>query len=212
MGAGGCGTTGRHRSGGGWAGWSSLRHATWRHQERRRSRNQRRRSAEVFTISQNAPGTSGRPRRTVAGVAWGSLGNPAWSALGAPSVAANADSRLEVFAAGLDDALFHIWQTAPDSGWSGWDSLGGEPANHRRSARTPTGGSSYSQSAEPHAQRGVAPLAAYAGRRVERCPAGLATDQLPAGPAHQLFVTSSNNILARTDTALFRSTGIVAPL
>jgi subtilisin family serine protease len=33
--------------------------------------------------------------------------------------------RLEVFARGADRALWHIWQTAPNNGWSGWDSLGG---------------------------------------------------------------------------------------
>jgi C1A family cysteine protease len=34
-------------------------------------------------------------------------------------------SRLEVFARGSDDALWHMWQTAPNNGWSGWASLGG---------------------------------------------------------------------------------------
>jgi subtilisin family serine protease len=33
--------------------------------------------------------------------------------------------RLEVFARGSDDALWHIWQTAPNNGWSDWASLGG---------------------------------------------------------------------------------------
>jgi hypothetical protein len=38
----------------------------------------------------------------------------------------NSDGRLEVFARGTDDALWHIWQTAPHAGpWSGWASLGG---------------------------------------------------------------------------------------
>ena len=37
----------------------------------------------------------------------------------------NADGRLEVFACGTDNALWHIWQTAPNNGWSGWASLGG---------------------------------------------------------------------------------------
>jgi C1A family cysteine protease len=34
-------------------------------------------------------------------------------------------SRLEVFARSSDHALWHIWQTAPNNGWSGWASLGG---------------------------------------------------------------------------------------
>jgi hypothetical protein len=41
------------------------------------------------------------------------------------SVSKNADGRLEVLARGTDNALWHIWQTAPSNGWSGWASLGG---------------------------------------------------------------------------------------
>jgi subtilisin family serine protease len=37
----------------------------------------------------------------------------------------SAAGRLEVFARGTDHALWHIWQTAPNNGWSGWASLGG---------------------------------------------------------------------------------------
>jgi hypothetical protein len=37
----------------------------------------------------------------------------------------NADGRLEVFVRGDDNALWHIWQAAPNNGWSGWASLGG---------------------------------------------------------------------------------------
>jgi hypothetical protein len=33
--------------------------------------------------------------------------------------------RLEVFARGTDKAIWHIWQTAPNNGWSGWASMGG---------------------------------------------------------------------------------------
>ena len=40
-------------------------------------------------------------------------------------MANDADGRLEVFARGTDNALWHIWQTAPNNGWSGWASLGG---------------------------------------------------------------------------------------
>ena len=43
-----------------------------------------------------------------------------------PDVATNTDGRLEVFAVGSDDALWHIWQTAPNNGWSNWRSLGGQ--------------------------------------------------------------------------------------
>jgi acylphosphatase len=42
-----------------------------------------------------------------------------------PVVQNNLDGRLEVFARGTDNALWHIWQTAPNNGWSGWASMGG---------------------------------------------------------------------------------------
>jgi acylphosphatase len=37
----------------------------------------------------------------------------------------NADGRLEVFIRGTDNAMWHMWQTVPNGGWSGWASLGG---------------------------------------------------------------------------------------
>ncbi len=37
----------------------------------------------------------------------------------------NADGRIELFGIGTDNALWHIWQTAPNNGWSDWASLGG---------------------------------------------------------------------------------------
>jgi hypothetical protein len=52
---------------------------------------------------------------------WASLGG----GISMPIVARNADGRLEVFVQGNDGALWHIWQTAPNNGWSGWQSLGG---------------------------------------------------------------------------------------
>lgn len=39
--------------------------------------------------------------------------------------AVGAVGRLEVFARGANRAVWHIWQTAPNNGWSGWASLGG---------------------------------------------------------------------------------------
>ncbi len=41
------------------------------------------------------------------------------------TLAQNADGRVEVFVRGDDNALWHIWQTAPNNGWSNWASLGG---------------------------------------------------------------------------------------
>jgi hypothetical protein len=43
----------------------------------------------------------------------------------APAVARNLDGRLEVFAVWSDNNLHHIWQTAPNNGWSNWQCLGG---------------------------------------------------------------------------------------
>jgi VCBS repeat protein len=41
------------------------------------------------------------------------------------AVARNADGRLEVFTVRSDHTLWHIWQIAPNSGWSQWEALGG---------------------------------------------------------------------------------------
>jgi hypothetical protein len=38
-------------------------------------------------------------------------------------VAQNHDGRLELFGVGLDDAVWHIWQTAANNGWSRWETL-----------------------------------------------------------------------------------------
>jgi hypothetical protein len=54
-----------------------------------------------------------------------------WSSLGGvftsdPAAAVNSDGRLEVFARGSDNALWHRSQASPGSGtWGGWSSLGG---------------------------------------------------------------------------------------
>jgi hypothetical protein len=57
-----------------------------------------------------------------------------WTTLGKPAkgirrsdritVGSNADGRQQLFVMGGDDALWHIWQVAPNVGWSGWESLG----------------------------------------------------------------------------------------
>ena len=48
--------------------------------------------------------------------------------LTSPTVGQNNDGRLEVFAFGVNDAVWHIWQDpAALNGWSNWDNLGGEP-------------------------------------------------------------------------------------
>jgi hypothetical protein len=40
------------------------------------------------------------------------------------TVTRNADGRQELFLMGGDDALWHIWQVAPNVGWADWTSLG----------------------------------------------------------------------------------------
>ncbi|QDX91498.1 hypothetical protein EEL30_03365 [Brevibacillus laterosporus] len=42
-----------------------------------------------------------------------------------PVTQRRSSSRLDVFARGGDQALWHIWQVAPSDGWSNWASLGG---------------------------------------------------------------------------------------
>lgn len=54
----------------------------------------------------------------------------AWTSLSGvitsdPAVAQNNDGRLEAFARGTDNAVWHDWQGAPDGAWSGWNSLNG---------------------------------------------------------------------------------------
>src|SRR5512132_2549888 len=42
-----------------------------------------------------------------------------------PTALSNRDGRIEVFLVGTDLNLYHLWQIAPNNGWSGWGSLGG---------------------------------------------------------------------------------------
>ena len=58
------------------------------------------------------------------------LPSSGWQPLGGklttePVVRANKDGRLEAFARGTDNALWHCWQMTPGGAWSGWASRGG---------------------------------------------------------------------------------------
>ncbi|VFJ12896.1 M12 family metallopeptidase [Candidatus Nitrosocosmicus franklandus] len=54
---------------------------------------------------------------------WGTRGGKITSEI---SVGRNKDGRLEIFARGTDNALWHTWQVAPNGGWvNGWASRGG---------------------------------------------------------------------------------------
>ena len=99
------------------------------------------------------------------------------------SVRQNLDGRLEAFGVGTDNGLWHIWQTAPNSGWSGWAPLGGvitsEPAVHPQRRRAPGG-------VRPrHRQRALAHLADRTadGGVVRLGLAGRRDHQRPGGPA-----------------------------
>jgi hypothetical protein len=59
---------------------------------------------------------------------WSSLGQPSPNVkMFTPSVAANADGRLELFVTVQNGELYHLWQTAPNNGWSGWSSFAVPP-------------------------------------------------------------------------------------
>lgn len=87
---------------------------------------------EVFNIGSD--GALWHIWQTTAGGDWYN----SWFSSGQPSasvgiflptgVIQNEDGRLEVFALGRDDALWHIWQTLPNGKWSTWASFG-TPSN-----------------------------------------------------------------------------------
>ncbi|WP_323840819.1 hypothetical protein [Photorhabdus africana] len=59
------------------------------------------------------------------GSSWTGWSSPGLQVTSKPAVHINSDGRLEIFARGTDNALWHNWQIAPNSGLSGWQSLGG---------------------------------------------------------------------------------------
>ena len=58
------------------------------------------------------------------GTDWATFGAPPSQLLGSPLVASNADGRLEVFTVAQDGTIWHVWQTAPNNGWSNWTQFG----------------------------------------------------------------------------------------
>jgi peptidoglycan hydrolase-like protein with peptidoglycan-binding domain len=67
---------------------------------------------------------------------WASMGGVITSNIG---LGQNADGRLELFARGTDNAVWHQWQTAPNNGWSGWASMGGVITSDPIAARNADG-------------------------------------------------------------------------
>lgn len=55
------------------------------------------------------------------------------------SVTRNLDGRLELFARGTDQALYHNWQTAPNGAWSGWATLSGSVKSNLSAAQNQDG-------------------------------------------------------------------------
>ena len=81
---------------------------------------------ELFVLGSD--GALWHTSQTAFGTGWSDMlwhGTPPGVLLSsAPAVAASADGRLEVFVASEDATLWHIRQTAPNSGWSDWVSHG----------------------------------------------------------------------------------------
>jgi hypothetical protein len=111
---------------GGWSGWDSLRDIY----------NTQEFGVQQITVGRNAAGglevfvisTFG----SVIHISQGPSGWGQWSYELDGSVQArdltaaiNSDGRVELFAVGSDNALYNVWQVAPNGGWSGWNSLGG---------------------------------------------------------------------------------------
>lgn len=89
--------------------------------------------AFVWTVGVDAAKDLWHIGQTTTGGTWGdwsSLGHPPTGLMleGSPIVVQNDDGRLEVFATGSDNALWHIWQLEPNGSWSNWNSLG-KPTN-----------------------------------------------------------------------------------
>jgi hypothetical protein len=139
--------------------------------------------------------------------AWDSLGEPGtpgFTTIGPPAVALNADGRLEAFVVRHGDAVWHIWQTAANNGWSSWDLLGSDP-DGLAVARNPDG--RLELFGEARATEGARQL----WHRWQTSPGGgwsTSTQQwehMPlAGPVHKLFTPFGGEILARTIAGLFR--------
>lgn len=86
---------------------------------------------EVFVVSEEA--MLWHIRQTAPDDGWSdwvSHGCPSGVSFGSdstPALACGTDGRLELFVVGNDETLWHIWQTAPDGGWSGWRSHDAPP-------------------------------------------------------------------------------------
>jgi hypothetical protein len=123
-----------------WQKWQTARNGGWSEWLGRG-----RPASEVRLTGQLTVGRNRDGRQELFGVGsdgevwqtWQTVSNGGWSPwqkLGKPpaglrrsdriSIGRNEDGRQELFAMGADDALWHIWQVAPNVGWSHWATLG----------------------------------------------------------------------------------------
>jgi hypothetical protein len=100
---------------------------------------------------------------------WWGMGKPAGVNLYAPVDGMNTDGRQELFAIGDDGNLWHRWQTAPNSGWIGWTSMG-KPSSTLEAYSRPVVGYNQNGAMEVFA-RGNDFNLWYIGRRTDRRPA-----------------------------------------
>ena len=96
---------------------------------------------EVFGLHKG--GTLQHIWQTRPGNGWSAWESLAGSLGGDPAVAQNADGRLEVFVYHWTDVnttrVQHIWQTAPNSGWSKWSTIDVHPAGRPAAAQNADG-------------------------------------------------------------------------
>ncbi len=163
---------------------------------------------EVFALGANALWHNWQDNAAPGGwFGWESLGTPPGVAsLNTPTVGENEDGRLEVFAFGVNDAVWHIWQDAASpNGWSSWDSLGGEPGGPAAISRN--GDGRLEIFAESRLPAGPQQL----WHRWQTSPNNGWSfvedwELTPlAGPARRLFTPAGGALIARTDTGLYRS-------
>ncbi len=115
--------------GGGWSGWTSL--GGWIDEADPSLTQNRDGRLEVFGVGHNL--FSGQDlthswQPSAGNTSWSgfsSLGNPPPGSYIVPKASRNQDGRLEVFGWHPNNhRIWHIWQTAPNDGWSGWGTLG----------------------------------------------------------------------------------------
>lgn len=190
---------------GGWSGWDSLGSPSGVHAGQPRvGRNADGRLA-VFAVGSNAIWHIDQSSAGGAWGSWASLGNPSGATfLGAAAVGHNADGRLELFVPDFNGDAWHIWQTSPGGSWSGWDTLGGEPASLAVGSNTDGRLEVFAEARVPSGSHPV-------WHRWQTAPSnGWSNvedwEQLsPSGPAQQLFTPAGGDVFVQTSGGLFRS-------